>query len=245
VPSTISVLPTVEPEQPQPPAGDPLLAAWQRSGGIAGICEQMTLAASGAFTLQGCYAGAMPSNGQLPGELVAPLVEAAAQVAAFEWELPQAERYPDAFVDRFFFYGQGVQAPSAEQIESIRSLLTQAFEAARRILLSAAPTPAPGGDSGIEGQAVLGPACAGPVRIDTPCPDLPYEGLFLVLDASGQERTRFHTDAEGRFRVALPPGTYLLRLSAEQSLPSMPDLEVKVLAGQFTALLLQLDSGIR
>ena len=107
---------------------------------------------------------------------------------------------------------------------------------------NSAATPAP--DSGIEGQALIGPTCP-VVQVGQECPDQPYQATVTVLNDKGKQVTQFETDAEGRFRVPLEPGTYTLRPASPSVMPSAPEQTVTVTAGQFTQVLIQYDSGIR
>lgn len=105
------------------------------------------------------------------------------------------------------------------------------------------PTPA---DTGIEGQVLIGPMC--PVaREGVDCPDQPYQATLVILRADGREVIRFETDEEGRFRVAIPPGDYILRPEPPQRkpLPYAAEQEFSVQAGQYTQLTINYDSGIR
>ena len=99
--------------------------------------------------------------------------------------------------------------------------------------------------SGIQGQALVGPACPGPVHIDTPCPDMPYAGYLMVLDQAGNTAAEIQTKEDGSFQLALPPGTYRITTPPGKPLPSLSPLEVKVEAGQYTTVQLHLDSGMR
>lgn len=102
-------------------------------------------------------------------------------------------------------------------------------------------------DSGVRGQALLGPTC--PVmRVESPCPDEPYQTSLTVLSLDGQEVTRFDTDAEGKFEVKLPPGDYILRSDVPAGRPVIPsaaDVPFTVLPNQFTDVIVSFDSGIR
>jgi hypothetical protein len=76
------------------------------------------------------------------------------------------------------------------------------------VLLTAAcgalstPTPT---DSGITGQALVGPVC--PVMIEgQDCSDQPYQATITVNNLDGREITRFQTDEQGNFNVPLAPG---------------------------------------
>lgn len=115
-------------------------------------------------------------------------------------------------------------------------------------LLPAAPTTTPTeSDSGIMGQVTIGPAC--PVmRIESPCPDRPYQATLTVTDPLGdQVIAKIETDASGRFRLALPPGDY--RLVPATPSPAVPP-QAKAMpfhldAGQWLKLDVSYDSGIR
>jgi hypothetical protein len=71
------------------------------------------------------------------------------------------------------------------------------------------PLPA---ESGVSGTVTAGPTC--PVVTDPPdpsCADRPVAGAVLVVTTlAGVELDRTTSDAEGRFALSLPPGTYRL-----------------------------------
>ncbi|MEW6029403.1 MAG: hypothetical protein ACOYZ8_05535 [Chloroflexota bacterium] len=135
--------------------------------------------------------------------------------------------------------------------DSIRGVCNRAF----RILLSllvflltacapwTAPTPT---DSGIEGQVFIGPTCP-VVQAGTECPDQPYQAVLTVNSLNGQKVTGFQSDEEGRFRVALAPGEYILHPESPEGmpLPFAAEQAFTVLPGQFTHIVVTYDSGIR
>lgn len=101
-------------------------------------------------------------------------------------------------------------------------------------------------ESGIEGQVTIGPMC--PVmREGQECPDQPYQATLIILDSRGQEIARLETDAEGKFRINLPPGDYVIHpdIPPDRPIPTAADVPVTVLAGQFTQVKVEFDSGIR
>ena len=103
------------------------------------------------------------------------------------------------------------------------------------------------GESGIEGQAVISPVRPGPVR-QGESGSAPYKATLVVWSAdSDREVTRFETDADGRFRVALPPGTYRVGAPAQKGrfLPRASEETVTVTSGRYTKLTIGFDSGIR
>lgn len=102
----------------------------------------------------------------------------------------------------------------------------------------------PEGESGIEGLAVIGPNC--PVeQVGTECPDEPYLATVAVMNGSGEEVTSFTADSDGRFRVALEPGGYTLQPENGNPFPQADSQMVVVVAGNYTQVVIQFDSGIR
>jgi hypothetical protein len=105
--------------------------------------------------------------------------------------------------------------------------------------------PAPG-SSGIEGQVLIGPACPGPVSIDSPCPDQPFPATLTILTAQNARVGQVTTDAAGRFRLTLAPGSYLIRPEPpKQGIAYAADQPVDVVAGAFAFVEIVYDSGMR
>lgn len=103
------------------------------------------------------------------------------------------------------------------------------------------------GDSGIEGQALISPAHPGPIREGEPG-SAPYKTTIVVWDTTdGREVTRVETGSDGRFRIALRPGTYRVGSPQQQGrfLPRSSDETVSVTPGKFTQVTLHFDSGMR
>ncbi|MBI3654473.1 MAG: carboxypeptidase regulatory-like domain-containing protein [Acidobacteria bacterium] len=102
--------------------------------------------------------------------------------------------------------------------------------------------------SGIEGQTVIGPTRPH-INVGDPTPDVaPFQATLLLLTASDhQEVKRLETGSDGRFRVALPPGEYLIRPIGGQTRmsPRANEQTVRVVAGQFTRITITFDSGMR
>jgi hypothetical protein len=109
--------------------------------------------------------------------------------------------------------------------------------------LLATPTPV---DSGITGKVSVGPMC--PVMIEgQDCPDRPLQATLTVNSSDGKKIVQFQTDAQGNFKVPLPPGDYVLHPETPQGkpLPFASDQPFIVSPGEFTQLNVQYDSGIR
>lgn len=107
-------------------------------------------------------------------------------------------------------------------------------------------SPATSLNSGIQGVVQVGPTC--PVeRINAPCPPRPIAANVVVRSSQGTEVKRFQSGSDGRFKVDLAPGTYtLVGLPIGSSfLPRPIPTSVTVVAGSYTAVNVEYDSGIR
>lgn len=102
----------------------------------------------------------------------------------------------------------------------------------------------PGAVQGIDGLVLLGPQC--PVQTQTdPCPDLPYQAWIDFRTAGGAQITRVRSDEEGRFRVGLRPGSYVLDPESGSPFPVAGEQAVEVEADEYTAVIVSFDTGIR
>lgn len=96
--------------------------------------------------------------------------------------------------------------------------------------------------TGIRGTVLAGPACPGPARVDSPCPDRPV-AITIEVVQGGAVAATFTTGADGRFSVALAPGSYVLR--SRSGLPAVRSQTVTVAAGSYTEVELHADTGMR
>jgi hypothetical protein len=104
-------------------------------------------------------------------------------------------------------------------------------------------SPTPRG-SGIEGQVLLGPMCPVP-QLGQECSDQPYQATLTVRSLDGLQIAQFQTDAQGRFRVSLVPGEYILHPESPNGLPFAGDQSFRVETGRYTPITVHYDSGIR
>ncbi len=107
------------------------------------------------------------------------------------------------------------------------------------------PTPTPT-DSGITGQALVGPMC--PVVVEgQECPDQPYQATITVNSLEGRKIVQFQTDEDGNFNIPLAPGEYILHPETppDTPLPRAEEQQFTVLPGEYTRLVVSYDSGIR
>ena len=104
------------------------------------------------------------------------------------------------------------------------------------------------GPSGIEGTVLLGPMCP-VVQAESPCPDRPIRATVIVWDSEHLRKvTTFTSSEDGQFRIELPPGDYYLDpqpLEPDSPLPVGAPQTVTVLWGEFTAITIPYDTGIR
>jgi hypothetical protein len=84
--------------------------------------------------------------------------------------------------------------------------------------------------------------------MNTPAPNTaPYQTTLVVLNArERREITRFETGADGKFRVKLPPGEYIITAVRQGKIGGRANEEqVVVSAGKFTPVHMIFDSGMR
>jgi hypothetical protein len=115
------------------------------------------------------------------------------------------------------------------------------------LLLSAcASRAASSGDSGIRGVVLLGPMC--PVESTrSPCPDRPLGDALVRILRDGDVVSEVRSDGDGRFTVALDPGSYVLQAVTKKGGPGMfaKPLDVTVPSKGFVDVTVTVDTGIR
>lgn len=102
--------------------------------------------------------------------------------------------------------------------------------------------------SGVAGRVHLGPQC--PVETEgDPCEDQPAAGSKVTVakqlpgnSDAGDVVARTTTDADGNYRVAVPPGTYVVTAQAGMSCDLM---HTRVTSGAYSHVDISCDTGIR
>lgn len=125
------------------------------------------------------------------------------------------------------------------------------------------PSGSPSGDSGVQGLVVAGPSCplettGGPCTPRTVQADVEVLHLTPAARSGGvpgddtaASRPRkviavAHADSGGRFRITLPPGSYMLQAVPPQGTTyTAKPTPVRVKAHAFTEVTVILDTGIR
>ncbi|HSV37386.1 MAG TPA: carboxypeptidase-like regulatory domain-containing protein [Nocardioidaceae bacterium] len=109
--------------------------------------------------------------------------------------------------------------------------------------------PTTSGDSGVEGVVHLGPQC--PVEVaGQPCDDQPAGGVAVTVSlqvagemyGAGDPVAQTTTDALGRFRIAVPPGDYVVTAEAGMYCEFM---DAHVVADEYVEVDVPCDTGIR
>lgn len=102
--------------------------------------------------------------------------------------------------------------------------------------------------SGVAGQVVIGPQCPViQVGREDACKDKPYQAILVIKEREGaREITRITTRPDGAFRVALPPGTYVIEpLPGGSFYPYGKPETIRVEPGKFTSVTIHYDTGMR
>lgn len=105
-------------------------------------------------------------------------------------------------------------------------------------------SPAPAG-SGVAGHVRVAPSCPGPARPGQACV-APFAGARLQLRTPAGKLLRRDSAAEdGTFKIAAPPGRYVLQVEVEGLYPRCEPAPLRVVKGRWTRLTLECDSGMR
>ena len=100
--------------------------------------------------------------------------------------------------------------------------------------------------TGIEGVVTVSPTHPGPIRAGSEIPNaapLP-NAIFTVRNEKGTV-TSFTTDSEGRFRVSLKPGKYVVVLAEHRFPRPCGPFDVDVVSGKMAKVEWRCDSGMR
>ena len=109
---------------PTEPRGQAAAVVWERSGGIAGICQRLTLRSSAAYVLEDCRRQIVMSRGELPeGDRVRLKKLLLKQYGQFQWQ--SSNQGPDMFSDRYVFKGRGLQKPTLAEQAALNQNLAQ------------------------------------------------------------------------------------------------------------------------
>jgi hypothetical protein len=101
--------------------------------------------------------------------------------------------------------------------------------------------------SGINGVVTIGPT--EPVATSgASSASKPYAAKLMITEKGGQHLkrpARVESGADGKFSVALEPGTYVIESDGGQSPPTLTPVTVQVEENRYADATVQFDSGIR
>ncbi|OFV84431.1 MAG: hypothetical protein A2W26_07490 [Acidobacteria bacterium RBG_16_64_8] len=99
-------------------------------------------------------------------------------------------------------------------------------------------------DSGVQGEVRIGPI--NPVEQPGVDNTAPYSAKLTVRSLpNGKVSAEATSGADGRFRIFLAPGDYTLEPEQGDPLPVAAAVDFTVVAGRFTTVNVDYDSGIR
>jgi Carboxypeptidase regulatory-like domain len=98
--------------------------------------------------------------------------------------------------------------------------------------------------SGVRGTVLAGPQC--PVeQVGSPCPDQPVADALVRATRDGMVVASDRTDTDGRFTIALAPGTYRLTVETSVGIGGARPVSVVVGSGEYAEADITVDTGIR
>lgn len=101
--------------------------------------------------------------------------------------------------------------------------------------------------SGVQGMVSLGPTCpVERVPPDPACANKPYAAAIIVYRTGAQSAfVMGNSDASGRFKFSLPPGSYTLEATSGKVFPRCGSVNVSVPATGYASTTISCDTGIR
>lgn len=130
---------------------------------------------------------------------------------------------------------------------TVQGLLSLLLTCSAFVMSHAQSSPTPEPTSGIEGVITISPIRGGPERVGVPNSRPLANTAFIVGNKDGKV-TSFTTDSEGRFKVAVPPGKYVVvrqGVSSRSRVGRFGPFDVDVTAGKITTVQWQCDTGMR
>ena len=103
-----------------------------------------------------------------------------------------------------------------------------------------------GRGTGIEGVVTVSPIRPGPIRKGSEVPDVaPLPNAIFTVGNEKGTVTSFTTDDEGRFRLSLSPGHYVVSLAENRFPRPCGPFEIDIESGKMTKVEWRCDSGMR
>ena len=109
-------------EKTESPGPLPALS-WTRSGGFAGICQELSVYSTGAYWLRNCKTGEVLAQGVLPVGRYTYLDGLFERYASFLWQPMPPAGSADMFNNQIIFYGSGSQAITEAEQQKLNEYL--------------------------------------------------------------------------------------------------------------------------
>jgi len=87
---------------------------WERTGGIAGICQTMLINQDFTFQIDNCVSGQVIATGELTSGQARYVEGLQNRFASFQWRSNPPPGSADMFIDQYTLFGKGSEIPSAE-----------------------------------------------------------------------------------------------------------------------------------
>ena len=100
---------------------------WERSGGIAGICQQMTILPDSSYRIINCNNNEVVAEGQLDSPYKERISGLVTEFASLEWQTPQSELGPDAFLDKLILNVTGTSQADGDGLDQELASMAQSL----------------------------------------------------------------------------------------------------------------------
>lgn len=87
---------------------------WERTGGIAGICQTMVINQDFSFQIDNCATGKVIASGELTSEQAGFVEDLQNRYTSFQWQFIPPKGSADMFMDRYTLFGNGSVTPDTE-----------------------------------------------------------------------------------------------------------------------------------
>jgi hypothetical protein len=108
------------------PSGGTLLV-FKRTGGVGGVCQQLTLRSDGGYLVEECRQGGLLKDGMLGAEDRTWALQLAERYKSIDWTKPIPAGAADMFNDHLTLQGKGQQTATAEELTAISTRLAQLY----------------------------------------------------------------------------------------------------------------------
>jgi hypothetical protein len=88
------------------------IVEWERTGGIAGICQTMQVNQDFSYQITNCATGKVIASGELTSEQAGFIEDLQNRYASFQWHFTPPPGSADMFMDRYTLFGKGSVTPT-------------------------------------------------------------------------------------------------------------------------------------